>query len=137
MARTGRSFEHMARMRSRRGLYSDPRDGRALRQIRRAFAAEDAAQLSTTALLCWCDPHPHLKGEVRPWHRTNVAKAAFKVAAPIGRAKTRWRPVIWQAVPELMDQRSPIGDRGAARQSARGPELADLLTCSAATVSGR
>jgi hypothetical protein len=41
------------------------------------------------------------------WHRANVTRALKKVAIPIGRSpKGRGRPMLWQAIPELIEARS-------------------------------
>jgi hypothetical protein len=105
----GRDAVHMAKARAKRAPFTDPRDGRLMRQIRFAFIFSRGNPLTTTDLLKSCYVVEHLWGNVRSWHRTNVARAARRVATPIARAVTPGRPVIWKAVPELMEQRSPIG----------------------------
>jgi hypothetical protein len=108
MGGRGRDARHMEMMRTRRAPFTDPRDGRLFRQIRFAFTLSRGEPLSTTNLLKPCYPVEHLWGEVQSWHRTNVVRAARRMAIPIGRATTPGRPLIWKAVPELMELRSPI-----------------------------
>jgi hypothetical protein len=98
----------LAKMRARRAPFTEPRDGRLFRQIRFAFILSKGAPLSTTDLLKYCYVGEFILREIRSWHRTNVARTARCVAIPVGRATTAGRPLIWQAVPELMEQRSPI-----------------------------
>ena len=109
MGDSGRDAAHMERARAKRAPFTDPRDGRLFRQIRFAFTVSGGNPLSTTDLLKCCYVIEHLWGELRSWHRTNVARAARRVATPIGRATTPGRPLIWKAVPELMELRSPPG----------------------------
>jgi hypothetical protein len=97
MARVGRSSEHMARMRTRRGPFSGPRRGRLLRVIEFAFLLSRGQPMSTTELLRSCYPVPRIFGELKSWHRSNVVRAARRVAEPIGRASTRGRPFMWRA----------------------------------------
>ena len=108
MGGRGRDAAHMTRVRAKRAPFTDPRDGRLFRQIRFAFAVSRGEPLSTTKLLKSCYAFEHLWGDIRSWHRTNVGRVARRVAIPIGRAPTRGRPLIWKAVPELMELRSPI-----------------------------
>ena len=119
MGGRGRDAAHMARARAKRAPFSDPRDGRLFRQIRFAFCLSRGRPLSTTDLLKYCYVIEHLWGELRSWHRSSVARTARRVATPIGRATTPGRPIIWKAVPELMELRSPIRrwrHRGSAIQ---------------------
>ena len=108
MGGRGRDAAGMARARARRAPFTDPRDGRLLSQIRFAFTLSRGKPLSTTDLLKYCHVAEHLWGEIRSWHRSNVCRAAEQVAIPVGRASTLGRPIIWQAAPELMEQRSPM-----------------------------
>jgi hypothetical protein len=108
MGGRGRDAAGMARARAKRAPFTDPRDGRLLRQIRTAFTLSRGEPLSTPDLVKCCYVVEHLCGEVRSWHRTNVARAAKQVATPVGRASTRGRPIVWRPVPELMEQRSPM-----------------------------
>jgi hypothetical protein len=126
MGGRGRDAAHMARMRAKRAPFTDPRDGRLFGQIRFAFTLSRGEPLSTTKLLKSCYPFEHLWGRLRSWHRTNVARAARRVATPIGRATTPGRPLICKAVPELMELRSPIRrwtHRGSASQRGRSGTL--------------
>jgi hypothetical protein len=106
VARIGRSPEHMARMRARRQPFSDPRAGRLLRAIEFAFLLSRGAPISTTALLKSCYPVEHMRGRLKSWHRSNVVRAARRVAGPIGRASTRGRPLVWRAILERMKARA-------------------------------
>jgi hypothetical protein len=121
MGGKGRGAAHMARMRAKRSPFTEPRDGRLFRQIRFAFTFSRGEPLSTTNLLKSCYPVEHLWGELRSWHRTNVARAARRVAITIGRATTPGRPLVWKAVPELMELRSPI-TRRRLREATEGHE---------------
>jgi hypothetical protein len=108
MGGRGRDAAHLARARAKRTPFTDPRDGRLFRQIRLAFTVSGGHPLSTTDLLKYCYVMEHLWGELRSWHRANVARTARRVAIPMGRATTPGRPLIWKAIPELMELRSPI-----------------------------
>jgi hypothetical protein len=98
----------MAKMRARRAPFTDARDGRLFRQIRFSFTHSNGAPLSSSDLVKSCYPMEHLWGKIRTWHRTNVVRTVRRVAIPVGRATTPGRPIIWKAVPELMEQRNPI-----------------------------
>lgn len=108
MGGRGRDAAHMSWAAGKASAVYDPRDGRLFRQIRFAFTISGGHPLSTTDLLKYCYVMEHLWGELRSWHYTNVAQAARRVATPIGRATTPGRPLIWKAIPELMDLRNPI-----------------------------
>jgi hypothetical protein len=99
-----RDAEHMRRMRARRRPFTAPRAGRLLSQI------EFATALPTSELVRCCFPVEHMWGEIKSWHRTSVIRAARLVATPIGRASTRGRPLLWQAIPERMKR---AGHNGA------------------------
>jgi hypothetical protein len=95
--------EQLAEIRARRGPLSDPREGRLLRQIERAFTAHNTDVLSTHELLDWCYGGRAIRRlEGAPsWHRANVTRAASKTCTPIGRSKTgRGRPMLWKLDPE-------------------------------------
>ena len=79
MGGIGRDAAHMERVRAKRAPFTDPRDGRLFRQIRFAFTVSGV--LSTTDLLKYCYVIEHLWGELRTWHRTNVARAARRVVS--------------------------------------------------------
>jgi hypothetical protein len=89
MPRIGRSPEHMARMRARRRPFSDPRAGRLLSAIEFAFFLSRGEPISTTGLVKSCYPASYILGGLKSWHRSNVVRAARRVAEPIGRASTR------------------------------------------------
>jgi hypothetical protein len=99
MARTGRSSEHMARMRSRRRPFTDPRAGLLLRAIEFAFVLSRGEPISTSRLVTSCYPVAHIFGGLKSWHRSNVVRAARQVAEPVGRASTRGRPLVWRPMP--------------------------------------
>ena len=93
MGGRGRDAAGMAWARAKRAPFTDPRDGRLLRQIRFAFTLSDGRPLSTTDLLKSCYVIERLRGELRSWHRTNVARAARRVATAVGRASTKGSPI--------------------------------------------
>ena len=105
MAGIGRSPEHMTRVRARRRPFSDPRAGRLLSAIEFAFVLSRGEPISTTGLLKSCYPVEHVLCKLKSWHRSNVVRAARRVAEPIGRASTRGRPLIWRAISEHMKAR--------------------------------
>ena len=115
----------MAKMRARRAPFTDSRDGRLKRRIRRAFRLFGGVPLTTTELVkhcyCWV-----LQGEkIKSWHRTNVSRVADLLAIRIGRATSQGRPR-----PELMQDR--LGARqqkrnGNYRRGARSRETTELL----------
>ena len=41
----------------------------------------------------------YISGGLKSWHRSNVARAARRVAVPIGRGTTKGRPILWRPVP--------------------------------------
>ena len=98
MARIGRPSEHMARMRARRQPFSAPRAGRLLSAIEFAFLLSHGEPISTTDLVRSCYPAEHIFGGLKSWHRSNVARAARRVAVPIGRGRTKGRPIVWWPV---------------------------------------
>src|SRR5215469_7969404 len=51
----GKTAAQMVNIRSRRGPFSDPRDGRLLRGIRYAASGKDVEVLTTSQLLEWSD----------------------------------------------------------------------------------
>src|SRR6476646_2023710 len=96
--REPRGPAHMAKMKSARGPYSDPRDTYIARTVRHAFESSRGNPLSTGQLVKeifgW-----QLRVERKPpksWHYENVRRALSKVAIPIGRASTGGRSVLWQ-----------------------------------------
>jgi hypothetical protein len=103
MPRTGRDAAHMARMRSRRRAFTEPRVGRLTDQIRFAFLVSAGAPLTTSQLVDRCyGVHRILDGE-RNWYRSNVRRAALSLAYPCGHSRKRGRPLLWAP-------REPIGD---------------------------
>jgi hypothetical protein len=119
----------MAKMRACRAPFTDSRDGRLKRQVRRAFRLY-GRPLTTTELVkhcyCWV-----LQGEkIKSWHRTNVTRVANLLAIPIGRATSQGRPIMWSPRPELMQDQ--LGARqpkrnGNYRRGARSRETTELL----------
>jgi hypothetical protein len=59
---------------------------RSAPSLRRAIPKEP---ISTTGLLKSCYPVEHVLCKLKSWHRSNVVRAARRVAEPIGRASTR------------------------------------------------
>ena len=114
----------MAKMRARRRApFTDAREGRLKRQVRRAFRLYERP-LTTTELVkhcyCWV-----LQGEkIKSWHRTNVARVADLLAIPIGRATSQGRPIMWSPRPELMRDRKRNRNY---RHGARSRETTELL----------
>jgi len=92
-----------AEMLKRRGPFTDPREGRLLREIDRAFTAHKADVLTTTVLLDWCYGARVIRkiaGDPS-WHREMVKRAALKVCIPLGRSpKGSGRPMMWKLDPE-------------------------------------
>jgi hypothetical protein len=119
----------MAKMRARRAPFTDARDGRLKRQVRRTFRLY-GRPLTTTELVehcyCWV-----LQGEkIKSWHRTNITRVADLLAIRIGRATSQGRPIMWSPRPELMQDQ--LGARqqkrnGNYRRGARSRETTELL----------
>ena len=70
----------------RRGPFTDPREGRLLRQIRWAFEVRAVDVLTTHDLLEWCYAAPAIRrlmisrtGKPQSWPREMVKRAALKV----------------------------------------------------------
>jgi hypothetical protein len=63
-----------------------PREGRIMRQVRRAFVAHSGQPLRTRDLLDWAFPaQPR-----RHWHYWSIYRAAPRYAVRVGRA---WEPI--------------------------------------------
>src|SRR6516165_12135672 len=90
-------------MRKRRGPFTDPREGRLLREIDCAFTAHKADVLTTTVLLDWCYGARVIRkiaGDPS-WHREMVKRAALKICIPLGRSPNgSGRPMMWKLDPE-------------------------------------
>lgn len=72
---------------------SMPREGRVMRQVRRAFSATDNKPLCIGDVLPWI--YPQLD-RFKHWHRWSARRALLRYAMPIGRSETRrGLPVIW------------------------------------------
>ena len=82
-----------------RGPFTDPREGRLLREIDYAFDDHKADVLTTTVLLDWCYGARvirKLAGDPS-WHREMVKRAALKICIPLGRSsKGSGRPMMWK-----------------------------------------
>jgi len=107
-----RDAEGMAHTRSFRGPMSDPRDGRLLRQIRRAFVGA-TGDVTTAWLLSYCYSDAHQRRQIKSWRRRNVIKTARRVAIPIrrraGKGAGSGRPFVWEPIQELIEERSRVG----------------------------
>ena len=67
----------MAKMRTRRAPFTDARDGRLKRKVRRAFLWSGGKPLTTTELVKQCYWSLNFQGEeIKSWHRTNVSRVA-------------------------------------------------------------
>jgi hypothetical protein len=92
-----------AEMLKHRGPFTDPREGRLLREIDCAFTAHNADVLTTTVLVSWCyggRAIRKLEGDPS-WHREMVKRAALKICIPLGRSpKGSGRPMMWKLDPE-------------------------------------
>ena len=74
-------------------IASNPREGRVMRQVRRAFVAAQNKPLCIGDVLPWI--YPHLD-RFKHWHRWSARRALLRYAVPIGRStKGRGLPVIW------------------------------------------
>jgi len=116
--REPRGPEHMAKMKAARGPYSDPRDTHIASMIRYAFERSHGTPLSTGQLVeqIYC-LQLRVKGKPKKsYHYETVRRALRKVAVPIGRASTRGRSVLWQPIPELLEQRTWIGRTNRKRK---------------------
>jgi hypothetical protein len=98
------------KMRARRAPFTDARDGRLKRRVRRAFWGSGGKPLTTTELVKQCYWGVNLQGEkIKSWHRTNVSRVADLLAIRIGRATSQGRPILWSPRPELMQDRRWVG----------------------------
>jgi hypothetical protein len=73
-------------------IASGPREGRVMRQVRRAFVANGGKPLRSTDFLAWA--YPQLE-RFKDWHRWSCRRALLHYAVPIGRSRGRGSPVIW------------------------------------------
>jgi hypothetical protein len=113
-------------MAKRRGPYTDPRQGRVLQQIDRAYAAFDTDTLDASVLMEWAYGAKVIRklqssrtGKPQKWPYEMLKRALMKVAIPIGRSpKGSGRPMLWKADPGRMKLRSQLGriNRQRARQ---------------------
>jgi hypothetical protein len=75
-------------------IASGPREGRVMRQVRRAFIANGGKPRCMSELVAWA--YPGLK-HFECWHRWSVRRALLKIAKPIGRSSVgRGAPGIWE-----------------------------------------
>ena len=123
--REPRGPEHMAKMKAARGPYSDPRDTYIARMIRCAFEYAHGKPLSTGQLVDqiygW---QLRVQGKAKKsYHYEAIRRALRKVAAPVGRASTRGRSTLWQPIPELLEQRSWLGQANRTRKRQGLPPL--------------
>jgi hypothetical protein len=99
----------MAKMRARRAPFTDARDGRLKRKVRRAFLWSGGKPLTTTELVKQC--YWFVGEEIKGWHRTNVSRVADLLAIRVGRATSQGRPIMWSPRPELMQDRRWVGHK--------------------------
>jgi|AmaraimetFIIA100_FD_contig_61_899910_length_635_multi_5_in_0_out_0_1 hypothetical protein len=109
----------LEKTRSRRTPFTEIRDGRLLRQLRFAFTVSRGKPQSTAELLPICYAIESTFGQIKPWHRINVRRAAKRVARPIGRATTRGSPIIWEPIPELLEARGFVARAQRRREHRR------------------
>jgi hypothetical protein len=99
-----------AKMRARRAPFTDARDGRLKRKVRRAFLRSEGKPVTTTELVKQYYWSVNFQGEeIKSWHRTNVSRVADLLAIRIGRATSQGRPIMWSPRPELMQHRRWVG----------------------------
>jgi hypothetical protein len=109
MGRPGNAAR-MAKMRARRAPFTDAREGRLKKRIRRTFWLYGGKPLTTTDLMRQCYfALPALGKKYKSWHRTNVTRVAGLLAIRIGPATSQGRPIIWSPRPELMQDRRWVG----------------------------
>jgi hypothetical protein len=123
--REPRGPEHMAKMKAARGPYSDPRDTYNASRIRCAFERSRGKPLSTGQLVQeiygW---QLRVQGKAKKsYHYEAIRRALRKVAYPVGRASTRGRSTLWQPIPELLEQRSWLGQTNRKRKRQGLPPL--------------
>ena len=86
----------MAKMRARRAPFTDARDGRLKRKVRRAFLWSGGKPLTTTELVKQCYFSVNFQGEeIKSWHRTNVSRVADLLA--IRKRTSRCTQLFWHA----------------------------------------
>jgi len=112
----------MAEMQAARGPFTDPRDGRLMRQIRYAFWGFEGLgswrpkgtppAITTMYLMSYCYPREYMSGTLKSWHRTYVIAAARRVAIPVrrrGKGAGSGCGFVWEPIPEALRERSPTG----------------------------
>ena len=116
--REPRGPEHMVKMKAARGPYTDPRDTHIASMIRWALERSNGKPLSTGQLVTEIyDWQLRVQGKPKKsYHYETIRRALRKVAVPIGRASTRGRSVLWQPIPELLEQRTRIGRTNRKRK---------------------
>jgi hypothetical protein len=117
----------MAKMKAARRPYSDLRDTHIASMIRYAFERSNGKPLSTGQLVEQIyDWQLRVQGKPKKsYHYEAVRRALRKVAVPIGRASTRGRSVLWQPIPELLEQRSWTGRTNRKRKRRGLPPIDD------------
>src|SRR6516225_5347078 len=125
--REPRGPEHMAKMKAARAPYTDPRDTYIASMIRYAFERSNGKPLSTGQLVEQIyDWQLRVQGKPKKsYHYEAVRRALRKVAVPIGRSSTRGRSVLWQPIPELLEQRSWTGRTNRKRKRRGLPPIDD------------
>jgi hypothetical protein len=102
-------------MQETRGPFTDPREGRLLKQIHAAFIANNVEVPSSSVLLEWGYGPPTIRklaGSPK-WHRENIKRSALKICTPIGRAAGKGAgsgcPMLWKIESERAELRSRHG----------------------------
>jgi hypothetical protein len=104
MGSRGRSPAYLASIRAKRAPFTSAREGRLKSAIRWAFWISRGEPLTTGQLLVKCYIWEWLtEKRFKPWHRTNVHRAADRLAVRIGRASSQGRPILWAPRPGLLE----------------------------------
>lgn len=116
--------EHMAMMRSARGPFTDPRQGRIFLRICRAFLVNPNEAATTRYLMSYCYPRDMDNRRLLPWRRRNVIEVARKVAIPRryqGKGAGQGRPYLWIPIEGALEERTWVG-RSRRRQARKGQQ---------------
>src|SRR5215471_18783973 len=109
------SAEQLKRIVARRGPFTDPREGRVIKLIHRAFETLEVDVLSTSVLQEWAFGARCIRklAGFPSWHRQSIKLSASKICTPIGRATGEGAgsgcPQLWRIDPERAKVRSRQG----------------------------